>query len=243
MNTKISIASLTLLVAFSVLADSSQAQVYQGSATRQQYAPQYTQGQVVQGSATQSAPTQYYNVTLNDEQKAKSSIGAVFYDTQAGAAVRTVYTNSPAQMAGLNSGEVITKINGKPVQGGAWLTTMIEGMAEGDAFSMTKRSVVGKEMKVDCRVTTMGKVLEGSIVPEAGVYDQAVIRAQTMMKEMEVNIRNAEAELADSKKRYAAMQQRVEDLKAKAEMERKKEAAMKAASGAKGSDAKASDSK
>ena len=227
MNTKITIASLTLLVAFSVLADSSQAlQVYQGSATRQQYAPQY------QG-VPQATPTQYQNVTLNEEQKAKTTIGAVFYDTQAGAAVRTVYTNSPAQMAGINSGEVITKINGKPVQSGAWLTSMIEGMSEGDAFSMTKRSVIGKEMKVDCKVSTMGKVLEGSIVPEAGVYDQAVIKAQAMMKEMELNIRNAESELAESKKRYAAMQKRIDELKAKAEMERKKEAAMKAASGSK----------
>lgn len=234
MNTKISITSLTVFVALVVLANIAQAQSAsrQGPVVRQQYVPygqpQYIQGQQ-QGSVTRSAAPQYYNVNLTDEQKAKSTIGAVFYDTQSGATVRSVYTNSPAQKAGLNSSEVITKLNGKAVQGGAWLTSAIEAMSEGDTFTLTKRSLVGKESQVNCKVMTMGQVLEASIVPEAGVYDEAIAKAEVMMKEMETNIRNAEMELADSKKRYAAMQKRTEELKAKAEVERKKEAAMKAA--------------
>jgi len=43
----------------------------------------------------------YYNVELNDEQKAKANMGASFSDARVGVSIRSVFTNGPAQQAGL----------------------------------------------------------------------------------------------------------------------------------------------
>jgi C-terminal processing protease CtpA/Prc len=204
-------------------------QIYQGTPGVQQYSPQqqYTQGQPQARPAPQQ--TQYYNVNLSEAEKSKPSIGASFYDTGRGVAVRSVYTNSPAQQAGINSGDLITKVNGQAVTTAASLNGMIAGVSEGSTIKLTKRSNSGKTDEVSCGVKTVGSILEASIVPEAGVFDTAVVQGQVNLKKMANDIKNAEVELADMKKRYASLQKQIEDLKAKAEVARKEEAARKAA--------------
>jgi len=201
-------------------------QVYQGSSTRQQIVP--GQQRYIQGQQATPAP-QYYNVTLNDEQKAKPSTGASFFDMGKGVGVRSVYTNSPAQKAGINSGDLITKANGQAVTSAAALNAMIEGAGAGSTVKLTKRTSAGKTSDVECSLMTVGQILEASTVPEAGVFDSAVAQAQVNLKRMENEIRNSEAELQDLKKRYGALQKQIGDLKAKAEKARVEEIARRKA--------------
>lgn len=214
-------ALLLTLIAF----ESTNAQVYQ---TQQIYPTQQVVPgrRVVQPQAAQTP--RYYNVTLTEEQKAKPSLGASFYDTGRGVGVRSVYTNSPAQKAGINSGDLITKVNGRPASTAAALNAAIEGAAAGTKIKLTKRTSAGKESEVECGSMTMGQIIEVSTVPEAGVFDTALVQAQVNLKKMANNIRNAETELADMKKRYASLEKQIADLKAKAAKAREAEEARKA---------------
>lgn len=219
--------ALATLVLAAVACAPLEAQIYQQPTyPTQQYLPgqRYVPRTVtpVQRPAAPAKP-QYFNINLNEAQKAQPSIGAAFYDSRGGVAVRSVYTNSPAQKAGVNSGDLITQANGKSITSAASLNAMITGAAAGSPIKLTKRNSIGKVTEVECTVTTMGKVLEASLVPEAGVYDQAVAQAQIQIKKMEKDIRNAEMELADLKKRYAKLQKDTVELKAKADQARAEE--------------------
>ena len=181
----------------------------------------------------QQAP-RYYNVTLTDAQKAQPSVGAAFYDTGQGMGVRSVYTNSPAQNAGINSGDLISKVNGQPVANVATYNAMIARMKPGASVRLTKRSKsTGKVSDVDCKLMTVGEIINASVVPEAGVYETAALKAEQMLKGVQQEIQNAESELVDLKKRYAAQQQQLNDLRAKAKAEREKAKQMQAAEEAK----------
>ena len=74
----------------------------------------------------------------------------------------------------------------------------------------------------------MGDIIDASTVPEAGVYDTAVVQSEVQMQKMANEIKNAEMELGDLKKRYAALQKRTEELKMKAKQQRAAEEKMKA---------------
>lgn len=222
MNNRLAIA--TLIVAALATAP-LQAQIYQQPiyptqryVPAQQYIPQ------------QPAPAQqkYYNINLSEEQKAKPSLGAAFYDSGRGVSVRSVYTNSPAQKAGINSGDMITKANGLPIQTAASLNALITGTPTGKPIKLTKQSSTGKVADVECTVMTVGQVLEASLVPEAGVFDEAVAQAEIQLKKMSKDIRNAETELEDLKNRYAKLQKDTNELKVKAKQQRIEEEKAKA---------------
>ena len=159
---------------------------------------------------------------------AKSTLGASFADSAVGVVVRSVYTNSPADKAGLKTGYVISKLNGQAVSNSASLNAAIEGMSDGDVLKLTCKNSVGKVADVNCNVSTMGKVMEASNVPEAGVYGPAIAQAEVSLQQMGIKIKNAAQELEAMKKQYADMEKKIGELKAEAEEVRKKEAAQKA---------------
>ena len=210
----------TLLIA-AVTAMSSTAQA------QYQYPVQRGQnfGSATRQAAPQQVPT-YQNVTLNESQMAKSTLGATFADSAVGVIVRSVYTNSPAHKAGLNSGDMISKLNGKAVPNSASLVSAIDGMSDGDVIKLTRKNSVGKVVDIDCNVTTMGMVLKASNVPEAGVYGPAIAQAEVSLKKMQFDMRNAEKELQDMKTQYAALEKKIGELKMQAEEVRKKEKMM-----------------
>ena len=223
---------------FAVLALVSSTMLLAQSATNQAVPLQrpgviQQQGQVFQQQQQPTAP-RYYNVTLTDAQKSQPSVGAAFYDTGSGMGVRSVYTNSPAQNAGINSGDLISKVNGQPISNVASYNAMVARMQPGASIRMTKKSrTTGKVSDVECKLMTVGEIINASVVPEAGVYESAALKARQMLKGMQQEIQNAESELVDMKKRYATQQQRLEDLLAKTKMERQKASQMQAAEEAK----------
>ena len=105
---------------------------------------------------------------------------------------------------------------------------MIEGAAVGSAIKLTKRNSIGKVDEVECSLMTVGAIIDASTVPEAGVYDTAVVQSEVQMQKMANEIKNAEMELGDLKKRYATLQKRTEELKMKAKQQRAAEEKMKA---------------
>ncbi len=208
-------AAITASLILALVASVSEAQV--------QYQQQYQQVQPTQaqrGSQSTQRISGYTNVVMSDAEKAKPSTGATFYDTSRGVAVRSTFANGPAQKAGMTSGDVITKVNGKALQNTASLNAMIEGMSAGQQLQLTKLDSRDKESEVSLPLMTTGEIMMASIVPEAGVYDQAVSQADVQLKRMEQQIKNMEADLADLKKGYDAQKQRMQDLQAKAKTAR-----------------------
>ena len=200
--------------------------VIQGSQPR--VVPQGSQTRVPQGSQMRYAapePT-YYNVELTDEQKAQASLGANFNDAVNGVTVRSVFTNGPAQNAGLTSGDVVTKANGSPIQNAASFKAMIGKMQSGTPLKLTKL-VEGKEKEVQCNLMTMAEIIKASTVPEAGPYDRAVTMGEQQLASLGQQIKNHQAELEDMNKRYQMEEKRIADLKAKAEDARAKAMEMK----------------
>jgi len=197
----------------------------------------YQGGQVIQGSQTRVVPQgsqtryanptpTYYNVELTDAQKAQASVGANFNDAVNGVSVRSVFTNGPAQKAGLTSGDVVVKANGSPVKNAAAFKAMIAGMESGTSVKLTKL-VDGAEKEVQCELMTMAQIIEASTVPEAGPYDQAVTMGEQQLASLGQQIKNHQAELEDMNKRYQMEEKRVADLKAKAQEARAKAEKMK----------------
>ena len=144
-------------------------------------------------------------------------------------AVRSVFTNSPAQKAGISSGDYISMVNGLKIQSVAGFNAMVEKLQPGAMIKLTKRAQSGQNTEVECMVSTVGEIMQASTVPESGIYDNAVLMGEQVLMSMEQAINNAESELADLKKRYAEEQQRLEQLKAQAASERQKAEEMKAA--------------
>ena len=205
-----------------------QGRVIQGSQT-QGIAPQGSQTRVVpQGSQMRYAAPQptYYNVTLTNEQKAQASLGANFNDAVNGVTVRSVFTNGPAQNAGLTSGDVVTKANGSPIQNAASFKAMIAEMKSGTSVKLTKL-VEGAEKEVECNLMTMAEIIKASTVPEAGPYDQAVAMGEQQLASLGQQIKNHQTELEDMNRRYKMEEKRIADLKAKAQDARAKAEKMK----------------
>jgi len=171
------------------------------------------------------APT-YFNVDTNEEQMAKTSLGASFGDARTGISVRSVFTNGPAQQAGLSSGDIVTKVNGQAIQSAASFEAMLGGMKAGEMMKLTKVHD-GKEQEVSCKVMTMGDIIKASTVPEAGPFDNAAQQAEQQAAAMRQKIKNSTMELEDMKKRLVAEEKRVADLKAKAKDARIKADEMK----------------
>ena len=199
----------------------------------QQVQPQYQQPNPIQvqnrGSATQQPASGYTNVVMSDAEKAKPSLGASFSDTAGGISVRSTFTNSPASNAGLKSGDVLTMVNGKAIQSVASFNGMVAGLQAGDMIELAKTSSSGQKSKVKVKVMTMGDVMKSSIVPEAGVYDQAAVKAEVELKRMAQEIKNAQLDMDDLKKGYAAQEKRVADLKEQAKTARMETEKRKAA--------------
>ena len=199
--------------------------IYQNSRVIQGSQPRVV---VPQGSQTRYAtpePT-YYNVELTDEQKAQASLGANFNDAVNGVTVRSVFTNGPAQNAGLTSGDVVTKANGSPIQNAASFKAMIGKMQSGTPLKLTKL-VEGEEKEVQCNLMTMAEIIKASTVPEAGPYDRAVVLGEQQLANLGQQIKNYQAELEDMNKRYQMEEKRIADLKAKAQDARAKAMEMK----------------
>ena len=201
----------------------------------------YNQGVPIQRGAVQGSGTvvgtpqvyrapepTYYNVEMNEEQMAKASMGASFMDAAVGVSIRSVFTNGPAQVAGLSSGDVVTKVNGKAIQSASSLEKMIGGMKAGDMLKLTKMDD-GKEKEVNCKLMTNSQIIKASTVPEAGPFDTAAQQAEQEVAAMKQKIKNSMAELEDMKKRLAAEEKRAADLKGKAKQARMKAEEMKKA--------------
>lgn len=229
--------SVALVFAASNLA-LAQSSVRQGTPLQrpggfQQQQPQRQVNQRQQTSQQSQQSPAYYNINLSESQKSQPSLGATLYNAGGGLGVRSVYTNGPAQRAGITSGDFITKVNGQPVRSVSALNTMVGRLSPGDSIRLTKKTRAGKETQLDCKLMTMGQILNASIVPEAGVYETAALKAEQMLRGMGQEVKNAESELAELKGRYVALQKRIADLRSKAGQEREKAKRMKAADEAK----------
>ena len=168
----------------------------------------------------------YFNVEMNEEQMAKPSLGASFIDARSGVSIRSVFTNGPAQVAGLSSGDVVMKVNGQPIQSAASFEKMISGMKAGDMLKLTKMDD-GKEKEVQCKLMTNAQIIKASTVPEAGPFDIAAQQGEQGVAAMKQKIKNTMAELEDMKKRLGVEEKRVADLKAKAKAARMQAEEMK----------------
>ncbi|NBH09126.1 trypsin-like peptidase domain-containing protein [Amycolatopsis sp. SID8362] len=84
-------------------------------------------------------------------------IGVSVTDGQGGAQVRQVVPRGPAQKAGLAAGDVITAIDGKPVDSATTLTTVMDGHHPGDQLSLTVTSAGGAQRQVPV------KAIEGPV--------------------------------------------------------------------------------
>ena len=215
----------TAILILALVASVSEAQ-YQQQYQQQSQQP-VVQGQ--RGTPSLQRISGYTNVVMTDAEKAKPSTGASFYNTARGVAVRSTFTNSPAQKAGMVSGDIITMVNGKALQNVEGLNSMIGTMGAGDVLKMTKRNALGKESDVTLSLMTTEEVMQASIVPEAGVYDQAVSQADIQLKSMEQQIANAKSELAEMEKNYEAMKKRMADFQEKAKTARMEADKQKAA--------------
>ncbi len=199
--------------------------------------PESASAQVMQGFQSQSIVN---SQQPSEEDLAKADIGAQFYDAGNGVGIGSVFTNGPALIAGLQSGDTLTKANGEAIQNVTAFKTMIQGMSAGDTVKLT-RSKNGKEDEVEVKLMTLSDVLKASTVPEPGLYDQAVQQTEQRISSLTQQIENTKADLEDLTKQLAEQQKQLDDLKTKAEealkaAEAKKAEALKA-EGAKKADA------
>lgn len=205
----------TLVLSF-VASASGQTVINQGSTT---------QGLRVQGFAPQAQ--NFSNLQqMSKTQMEKTEIGATVYDTGSGIGIRSVFTNSPAQKAGLQSGDFITKANGQPIQNSASFNAMINGMKPGQSVKLT-RFKAGKEAEVEVQTATMAQIVEASNVPELNIYDKAIMEANQQVAVLKQQIKNTQEDMKDLTERLAAQEKRLGDLKMKSDESRKKVEAQK----------------
>lgn len=213
-----------------------QAQTFYGTPT---YQGNVYQGGVVQGSVMQGTVIQQEEIlgTPTEEELKEARIGISLSDAGANPSVRSVFTNSPASKAGIQSGDLITKINGEAVASVADFTAKLAGMDAGSSFQLT-HSRDGKEADVTVSVTTLGDIVKASIVPEAGIFDSAISQAEARISSTKQRIKNSEQDLEDMKKGLMEQEKELTELKSKAEAADKaaaekkaKEAAMKKEAG------------
>ena len=183
--------------------------------------------------------------TPSEEDLKKASIGASFFDAGTSTiTVASVFTNSPAQQAGLQTGDMLKKLNGEAIENAQAFTAAIGEMGAGDSITVTRfKDDKGEDITI--AVASMSDIMEGSNVPEAGVYDGAISRSEQQLSGLKQKIKNAELDLEDMKKSLASQEKELADLKTKAEEADKKAAEMKAmkAEEKKAADMKAADMK
>lgn len=198
--------------------------------------PGVIQGQVIQqGQALpQGAIVQQEEILQapSEEELKQLRIGVSLYDSGSSPAIRSVFTNSPAQKVGLQSGDLIVKINGENSTTVSEFKSKLASMAAGDSVKLTY-SRDGEEKEADVALTTLGDIVKASIVPEAGVYDSAISQSEVRLSSTKQQIKNAEQDLEDLKKSLAEQEKALAELKSKAEAAEKEAAANKAAQAAK----------
>ncbi|MFI5587483.1 trypsin-like peptidase domain-containing protein [Amycolatopsis sp. NPDC051758] len=84
-------------------------------------------------------------------------IGVSVSDGQGGAQVREVVPSGPAQKAGLAAGDVITAIDGKPVDSATTLTDVMDTHHPGDQLTLTVSNAGGAQQQVQV------KAIEGPV--------------------------------------------------------------------------------
>ena len=218
-----------------------QAQVFYGNPGT--YQGNIVQGTVVpgtQGGFIQGAVVQQEELLAEptEEELKQQRIGVSLSDAGASPSIRSVFTNSPAQKAGLQSGDLITKINGEATTSVADFKSKLAGLSAGASFTLT-HSRDGEEKDVTVSVTTLGDIVKASIVPEAGIYDSSISQAEARIATTKQRIKNSEQDLEDMKKGLMEQEKELTELKSKAEAADKaaaekkaKEAAMKKEAGA-----------
>ena len=156
-----------------------------------------------------------------EEDMAKVDIGADLYDAGIGVGVRSVFTNGPAQMAGLQSGDMLTKANGEAIQNLAVFKAMVQGKAAGESVKLT-RSKDGKEQQI----SSLKQQIENA---KADLEDMAKRLADQEKQLGELKTKAAEAKVAAEKQKAAdAAKKAADEAKAK-EAAAAAEAANKAA--------------
>ena len=209
---------VALVVATTTAVD---AQTYYGS-------PGVVQGGIVQqGGFVQQQPQVQAIQQPTEEQLKQLRIGANLYDNGANPVVRSVFTNGPAQKAGLQSGDAITKINGEAATNVADFNTKLAAMSAGDTFQLT-RSRNGEESDVTVSVMTLADVLQASLVPEPGMFDATIGQTKTRIVSLKQQIENAKLDMQDLEKRLAAEEEELGKLMQKAEAAAEKTKMMEA---------------
>ena len=166
------------------------------------------QGTIVEQAQNIQEPT--------EEQLKQLRIGANLYVSGTSPVVRSVFTNGPAQKAGLQSGDIITKVNGEASTTVGDFNSKLAAMSAGDTFKLT-RSRGGEETELTVSVATLADILKASIVPELGMFDAAIGQSKTRITALKQQVENAKLDLADLEKRLAAEEKELAELTAKAE--------------------------
>ena len=235
------VITVVATVALAVTA-TSQAQNFQRQGTpvgvpvqrsyQQQGAPFYQQGNPVmqpQRRATNSTTTEVELPPISEAELAKSDLGATFYDAgSAGLRVGAVFTASPAKSADLRTGDFVTKVNGKAAPSAAQFKAMIGGMEPGSKLKLTHKRGT-KEREVEVAVMKMSEIVNASITPEPGTFDRAIDETNREIMMLKQKVKNTEADLKDLQQLLTGQEKRLVDLQAKAEADRKKIEASKAA--------------
>ena len=199
-----------------------------------------TQQPVFQGGFPQQGNFQSETLvqTPSEEDLKKASIGASFFDAGASTiTVASVYTNSPAQKAGLQTGDMLKQLNGEAIANSQAFTAAISEMNPGDTITVSKFENE-ESTDVTISVSTMSDIMKASIVPDAGAYDSAINQSEQQLSGLRQRIKNTEMDLEDLKKTLAAKEKELVDLQAKAAAE-KEAAEAKAAEDEEAAEAKA----
>ena len=220
----------------------SQAQVYQRQGGpvgvpvqrtyQQQGAPFYQQGVPAMQNrrpVTNTGRSEVELPPMSEADLAKSDLGATFYDAgSAGLRVGAVFAISPAKSADLQTGDFVTKVNGEAVPNAAQFKSMISGLAPGAKVKLTHKRGT-KEREVEVAVMQMKEIVDASITPEPGTFDGAITQTNHEIQMLKQKVKNAEKDLQDLQQLLAGQEKRLVDLQGKAEADRKKIEASKAA--------------
>ena len=234
------VLTIVTAIVLSVTA-TSQAQIYQqgapvGVPVQQTYqrpgVPFNQQGNPAmqyQRRVMNSSPAEIELPPMSEADLARSDLGATFYDAgSAGLRVGSVFAKSPAKSADFRTGDFITKVNGKAVPNAAQFKAMIGGMAPGAKVKLTHKRGT-KEREVEVAVMKMQEIVSASVVPEAGAFDEAITQTNRGIVTLKQKVKNAEQDLKDLQQMLAGQEKRLVDLQGKAEADRKKIEAAKAA--------------
>ena len=230
--------SIVALIALSVTA-TSQAQSFSRPAPvgvpvqrgyQQQGVPFYQQGApVIQNQRRASTTGEIELPPMSEAALKMSDIGATFYDAgSAGLRVGSVFAKSPAKSADFRTGDFVTKVNGKAVPSAAQFKAMIGAMAPGTKVKLTHKRGT-KEREVEVAAMKMEDIVNASVVPEPGTFDRSIAETNRGIMSLKQKVKNAEQDLKDLNQMLADQEKRLADLQAKAEADRKKMEAAKAA--------------